>query len=641
MKYILLFLFFCLPFVDAQSVRYEVSFANALHHEAEVTVQWTGITSPVLEARMSRSSPGRYAIHEFAKNIYSIKATDGKKRPLQIVRPDPYQWNISGHDGTVILTYTIFGDRIDGTYLGIDRSHAHINIPAAFMWARGFDERPITVKFAVPKESNWKIATQLKPTNDPFVFTAPNLQYFMDSPTELSNFQMREWNTGSGNNKATIRIALHSNDSAKYLDAYETMAKAVVSEHEALWGGLPPFDYGEYTFLCEYQPYANGDGMEHRNSTSVSSSLSLEKDAVRLIGTVSHEFFHSWNVERIRPRSLEPFSFEQANMSGELWFAEGFTNYYGSLLLQRAQISSLNEFVQGLSGTVNGVLTSPASQYFSPVEMSQYAPFADAATSIDATNTTNTFISYYQYGEVIALGLDLSIRIRFPGKSLDDMMRKVKELHGSIEHPYTNDDLRKILGTTVNDQKFADDYFRRYITGKEFVDYVPLLAAGGMILRKANERKASLGPLPLRFENGDAVINSGTTAGSPAYSAGLDRSDKIKTIDGKKISSGADVDSILIQHKPGDTVLIDCSRRGEKKILSAVLAEDKKLEIVLFEKIGKEITPEIAAFRTSWLGKKSLREFPELVKYCPECKRTYRFQDKFCPEDGKVLTIVP
>lgn len=635
------FLFSSILFSQSEPVQYVVSFENAVHHEAEVTVRWSGISTPLLEARMSRSSPGRYAIHEFAKNVYNIRATDGKKHPLKIERPDPYQWNISGHDGTVILSYTIFGDRTDGTYLGIDRSHAHMNIPATFMWARGFDERPISITFTIPKETNWKIATQLKPTSKQTTFTAPNLQYFMDSPIELSNHQVREWTITSNNSKRTMKIAMHSSDSAAYLDAYTTMAKAVVSETESLWNGLPTFDFGEYVFLCDYLPYAFGDGMEHRNSTVISSSLSLEKSAVRLINTLTHEFFHSWNVERIRPQSLEPFNFEQANMSGELWFAEGFTSYYTPLIIKRSQISSIDDFAADISGNLNFVLNAPGSKYFSAVEMSQFAPFADAATAVDITNSSNMFISYYSYGAAIGLGLDLSIRTRFPGKSLDDVMRKAKELHGVIEKSYTLNDLRTILGSTVNDQQFANEFFKRYIAGKEFVDYASLLSPAGFLLRKGSEGKAWLGPLSLRFENNETFVNSGTIVGTPIYNAGLDRGDKIQTIDGKKITTNADVDSLLVKHAVGDVIVIECNQRGEDKKLSVTLTENPKLEIVPFEKIGKEITPAIKSFRESWLGKKSSEQFPLLVKYCPECKRTYEFQNKFCSIDGKELKIVP
>src|SRR5262245_34746360 len=124
-----------------QPVVYRLSFPAPEHHYAQVEVTFTGAPA-VLEARMSRSSPGRYAIHEFSKNVFDLHAFDGKGKELTPVRPNPYQWNVSGHDGTVRIVYKVFGDRVDGTYLGIDTSHAHMNMPATLLWARGFDLRP-------------------------------------------------------------------------------------------------------------------------------------------------------------------------------------------------------------------------------------------------------------------------------------------------------------------------------------------------------------------------------------------------------------------------------------------------------------------------------------------------------------------
>ncbi len=639
MRSLLLLLLLFSP-LFSQTVEYLLTFDNAVHHEAEVTVTWTNIRQPVLEARMSRSSPGRYALHEFAKNVYNVRVTDGKKRPLEFTRPDPSQWNIAGHDGTVIVTYTIFGDRVDGTYLGIDRTHAHLNAPATYLWARGFHDRPVKITFRVPLDSKWKIATQLFPTSDPSVFTAPNFQYLMDSPAELSDHRTARWNVATGGKEQTFSVVLHGPDSSVYLEKFAEMTRSVVSETEAMWGSHPLFDNGHYLFLCDFHPFASGDGMEHRNSTVITSTATLEKSAVRLLNTMVHEYFHTWNVERIRPASLEPFNFEAANISAELWLAEGFTNYYTPVLVHRAQISSVEDYAAAISGNLNFVLNAPGSKYFSAADMSRYAPFADAATSVDVTNTSNTYISYYSFGETIGLGLDLTIRTRFPGRSLDDVMRTLKERHGVPEKPYTMEDVRAAVGTVVNDHTFAENFFSRYITGKEFVPYVSLLAAAGFEMRKAAAGKVWLGNLPLRFEGGEAILSGGTAVGSPAYVAGLDRGDKILLLDGKKIGAAGDIDSILSKRKPGEVIVVECLQRGEVRKLSVTLAENPKWEVVTFEKAGKAVTPAIAEFRESWLGKKSKEVFPSLVKHCPECTRTYEFRNKFCPLDGKELKIV-
>jgi predicted metalloprotease with PDZ domain len=228
----------------------------------------------------------------------------------------------------VRVTYKIFGKHVDGTYLGIDESHAHMNIPATFMFARGFDARPIRITFTPPAGREWKPATQLFPTTDPWTFTAPNFQYFMDSPTELSNYTLREFKVRNADGKEfTIRTAVHHDGDPAVIDEYAAGTEKIVREQGAVYGEFPEFDGGVYTFLGDYVPWGGGDGMEHRNSTVVAAPISFkDPQAVRrAMGTVSHEFFHAWNVERIRPKTLEPFSFEDANISGELWLAEGFT----------------------------------------------------------------------------------------------------------------------------------------------------------------------------------------------------------------------------------------------------------------------------------------------------------------------------
>ena len=159
----------------------------------------------------------------------------------------------------------------------------------------------------------------------------------MDSPTELSAQAMRTFTVTNPDGRAqTIRTAVHHDATDADVDQYAAGVERIVREEMAIFGELPPFEPGTYTFLADYVPWGGGDGMEHRNSTVVADPVSIKGNATGVLETVAHEFFHCWNVERIRPRSLEPFNFEHANMSGELWLAEGFTQYYGDLVLHRA-----------------------------------------------------------------------------------------------------------------------------------------------------------------------------------------------------------------------------------------------------------------------------------------------------------------
>src|SRR5688500_6205117 len=217
--------------------------------------------------------------------------------------------------------------------------------------------------------------------------------------------------------------------------------------------------------------------MEHRNSTVVAAPVSFKQPgtARQVLGTVSHEFFHAWNVERIRPRSLEPFNFEEANISGELWIAEGFTQYYGTLTMIRTGLWSVAEGVSSLSTSANAVGNGNGRRFRSAVGMSEMAPFTDAARSVDDTNHANTFISYSTYGAAIALGLDLSLRDRSNGSiSLDDYMRAMWRVHGKpggpqaglVAKPYTLKDARDRLAEVSGDRAFADAFFDKYVEGQ-------------------------------------------------------------------------------------------------------------------------------------------------------------------------------
>ena len=230
------------------------------------------------------------------------------------------------------------------------------------MYMETTEERPLEITFNTRKDLNWKVATQLKPLSET-KFYAPNLYYFMDSPTEISDYKLRE-TTIDGQK---IRFALLSPDSDKDFDTYWKNVMAIVKQEIAVFGELPKFDYGTYTFIANYLPSVSGDGMEHRNSTILTDKETLANGGMDgNIGTVSHEFFHAWNVERIRPADLEPFKFDEANMSEGLWFAEGFTSYYTNLILARASVITEEVYVDKLNRTFNYVWNSPCLLYTSP-----------------------------------------------------------------------------------------------------------------------------------------------------------------------------------------------------------------------------------------------------------------------------------
>jgi predicted metalloprotease with PDZ domain len=572
------------------AVSYTISFENAVHHEAKVDVTFSEVKLGQFAFRMSRTSPGRYALHEFAKNVYNVKATNSKGENLEITRPDPYQWVVDGHDGTVKVSYTLFANRGGGTYAQVDETHAHLNIPATFMFASSHSKSPIEITFNSRKDLNWKIATQLKKESEN-TYSAPNLQYFMDSPTELSNHQVRSFDV----NSQKINFVLHHNGTEAELDDYFEDVKAIVLQEKAVFGELPKFDFGEYTFLGCYIPNASGDGMEHRNSTILTSTRSLANGGA--IGTVSHEFFHAWNVERIRPQSLEPFDFEEANMSGELWFAEGFTSYYTGLILCRAEVRTVEQYINGLNGTFNYVWNSPGTKFFNPIEMSYQAPFVDAARSVDPVNRGNTFISYYSYGSVLGLALDLSLRTKSGNLNLDDYMKLVWNTYGKEEIPYTIDNLHQALNEYAG-KEFGDDFFSNYIYNSKMPKYADLFASVGVDLKRSNKTPY----FGARISKG--VINGEPTIGSPAYKAGLDSKDQIISVNGEKLDEKTTFNSLLKKLTLKDQMTLVIKRFGNEKTVKVTLEENPRYTIQMYESDDKKVSDNMMEARNAWLNKK-------------------------------------
>ena len=587
----------------ADPVRYRVGLANRDHHEARIEVTFSDLPDRPLEVRMSRSSPGRYALHEFAKNVYAVSARAGSGHELSIERASPHQWNVSGHDGTVVFAYTLYGDRCDGTYSAIDNTHAHLNAPASFVWARGLEQRAAEVSFELPE--GWRVATQLEALPNGRGFRAPDFQYLMDSPIEAGTFELFEWEVPGPEQEALkIRIALHHQGSDHEAEQYVELAKAVVREQIAIFGEAPGFDFGEYTFLADYLPYASGDGMEHRNSTVLTSTRPLSTGMISNLTTLSHELLHAWNVERIRPSSLEPFDFERANMSGELWFGEGFTSYYDDLVLKRTGAISLERFVEVLSDNVSLVLNAPGPKLRSPIQMSQLAPFVDAATSNDPTNVVNTYVSYYSYGAFLGLLLDLELRTRF-GRSLDDLMAAAWRELGRAERSYDHDDLERLLAAIAGDRVWARDFFARYVRRGSMPDLSPLLEPAGLLLRPRRPGHAWLGAPRLERGEGGLRVRGATRVQTPLYRAGVDRGDVLLRFDGRKLESPVDLSERLDERQPGDRVDLVFEKRGERRQVEMQLGEDPALEVVPFERVGRSVAPEMEHFRQQWLASRA------------------------------------
>jgi predicted metalloprotease with PDZ domain len=367
--------------------------------------------------------------------------------------------------------------------------------------------------------------------------------------------------------------------------------------------------------------------LEHRNSTVITEPGAPSARGVTLrtpqgreaaLDAISHEFFHSWNVERIRPAGLEPFDFTRANITCCLWLAEGFTQYYGRLQLFRAGLLQRPP-VNAPAAVING----SGRMVRSAVEMSEWAAFADAARSVDPTDQSRSFISYYTYGSAIALALDLSIREVSSGRlSLDDYMKLLWKLHGKpggpapglVGRPYSLKDVRDHLAELTGNRRFADDFFDGYIEGRDVADYTHLLSLAGYVVRKTNPERAWLGGVQVEEQAGGLIVASGgggrggapgatlVPFGTPIYDAGVEGGDVITMIDGAPATMTGW--TALSARKIGDKVALTVRHRdGTTVTRTAVLKADPSIQTAPIEN-GGTLTDAQRALRQSWLGTK-------------------------------------
>jgi len=583
----------------AADSHYQLDLAGHDRHQLMVKARFVSQSPEPLVLQMASASPGRYARHDFAKNIYAIKALDAQGNPLPLQRLSPTSWQVSGHQGEVLVSYLLFGNHADGTYNQINSRHAHLNMPATFLFAPALRAQAATLTLhTVP--AGWRAATQLYPQADGS-FVAPDLDYLMDSPLEISAHQLLSFSQPSAGKTYQLELALHHTGTKDEANVLLEKTRAVVRQQQAIFGELPDFANQRYTFIADYLPDADGDGMEHRNSTVLSSANSLAQAGFDQIETISHEFFHAWNVERIRPKNLEPFDYSQTNMSDALWFAEGFTNYYGKLALKRASHFDLDTYLGKISKALNQTLQTPARRWSGPAAVSQQAVFVDAGVAVDKTNYGNHFLSYYTYGEVVALALDLTLRTRYD-TDLDALMRLMWQRFGKPQQPYQLADIQQALAEVSGDADFAAAFFRDSIQGPALPDFAALFAQMGLVLSPAQPDKAWLGVLSLAAF-GDAVqVQSVSRDGSPWASAGVTDGDLLLQLGAVRLRTPEDVDIALKAARPGDVLALTLRRFDREQTVQITVAADPELTL----------TPDAKASRASvkrrdaWLGAKTL-----------------------------------
>ena len=600
-------------------IKYWLGMSHPGSHLFEVTIEVgfaSGAKPDSLEFQMPKWSPGRYAVFDFAKNVQEVTArlacpaglnctTPG----LTVTRLDDQTWRAQIGGATppgasLMFTYKVFANDLSGTFSQLDSRHANFNGGCIFMYVVNHKADPVSLAINAP--NNWRIINAETRQTGQGEFQFPNWDIMIDTPTEVAP----DWTEDDFKvDGKTYRVIIHSlgSEGGKRVEFVRDIEKVVRTE-TAMWGA-PEFD--TYTFLIHFANDGHSsDGMEHLASTQVIMPGALGEAGMleETIDGISHEFFHVWNVKRLRPLELGPWDFTRPANTRGLWIAEGITNYYGHLMQRRAGLWDDAKLLETLAGQITEVENSPGSKLMSAEESSLCAPFIDDAVNVQHTNLENSSISYYPKGEVLGLTLDLLIRGKTKGRvSLDDVMRAMYE-EFYLKSPkatyylkgrgYRNEDFERVTSAIAGFD--LHDFFTRYVRGVEPPPYDEALAQLGLRLSRDARAPVAVGISADESDQANFKIAS-VRPDSPAAEAGLEVGDVVMLFGGIKLTP-ANFLKVIGRYKSGDRVQLSLQRNGRAVPATITLASAQVFNYRIEE--VKEAAPEAKALRSAWLSGK-------------------------------------
>jgi predicted metalloprotease with PDZ domain len=519
-------------------------------------------------------TPGSYLIREFERHVQDF-AADAGGRALDWTKINKDTWRVKTNGAREWrATYRVYANELTVRTSELNSDHAFWNNAALLMYPDGRLNAPSTLR--VVPQTGWKVATGLpEVAGQPNTFHAENFDVLYDSPVEVSNFKELKFLVQGVSHRIVIDGEGNYDPELMRADVQK-----IVAAERALFGAIP---YHDYTFILHLRSNTGG-GLEHLNSTALGFrrfNFSTEKNYRSFLSLVAHEFFHLWNVKRIRPDALGPFDYTKENYTRLLWVAEGITEYYGNLMVRRAGLISDQVYLDHLARQVQDFQETPGRNVMSAEEASFdswikfYRP---------DENTVNSQISYYDKGELLGLLLDLDIRRRTNNaKSLDDVMRYLYTEFFQKGRNYTPADFQKACELMAGAS--LDQFFSRYVSGRDDLKpvYNQMLAGAGLRLEQAgigiglddSDRqvplKAYLGTDLEEKPDGDFIVIKSVRADSPAYGQGLNAKDRIIALDGARVDKET-FEALIAAKRPGDTVRITVFRFDDVRTFDIRLA---------------------------------------------------------------------
>ena len=565
-------------------IAFTVSMAKPHTHMLDVEVRIKhGPGEPVAKEEvlvLPVWTPGSYLVREFERHVQDFTATDSTGQALGWQKVNKDSWRIVTNGAREWrASYRVYANELSVRTSEVNSDHAFWNNATLLMYPEGFLNAPSTLQVLAPQP--WKVATGLPPVpGQKNTFRAESFDILYDSPVEVSNFKTLSFEVKG----VPHRIVIDGEGNYDPEKMRADVKKIVETEVELMGGEVP---YHDYTFILHLRANTGG-GLEHLNSTALgyprfgfgpepkepSEGInSAGPNAPRprtyrgFLSLVAHEFFHLWNVKRIRPDALGPFDYTKENYTRSLWVAEGITDYYARLVLRRAGLISDKEFLKEQAKAFQTLQNTPGRLVMS-AEDASFDSWIKYYRQDE--NSVNSQVDYYDKGGILGLLLDLEIRRQSKGaKSLDDVMRYLYAEFYKRGRNYTPEDFQKACELMAGSS--LEQFFAKYVRGREELDYDTALATAGLLLDKTAAadgskavEKAYLGAE--LAQEGERLLVKRVYAGSPAYEQGLNTGDQIVALNNMRANKEF-FDARLAEKHPGDLLNLSIFRADDLSLL--------------------------------------------------------------------------
>jgi len=565
-----------------------VSLADPHAHlvEVETTIVSDEALPSPLVLFMPVWTPGSYLVREYARHV------EGMRSPTHAVRKvRKNAWSVS-HEGAreVTVRYRVYCNDLTVRTNHVDATHAYLNGACTFLAVEGRTDVPTEVSFGMP--AGWRVATALPPAARENAYGAKDLDTLVDSPIELGLFRSASVTCAGVEHAFAIwpPDAINDANLHRLLEGTKTI---VETEAKLLGGGLP---HGGYTFILHFSPKGRG-GLEHRDSTTLlaaPTAFDTRDGFLDLLSLVAHEYFHLWNVKRLRPEGLSPYRYEEENYTRLLWWFEGATSYFDWRVLRLAKLCTETEYLDHLAAELGYLEQTPGRLVHSLEEAS-----FDAWIKLyrPDENSPNSTVSYYRKGELVCALLDLEMRVRTSGaRCLDDVLRHLWATYGKDERPVPEHAMQQIFEDVAG--VAMGDLFEAWIRGTADVDAASTLAKVGLVIESTKREGASLG-LKARDAGGKTTV-AAVLRGSAAQRAGVDAGDELLAIGDRRVETAASMESALALFRAGDRTTVLVARDGKTRPLEVTLDAAPAGRAKLVQK--KDATDAERALYRAWIG---------------------------------------